>query len=87
MPVIYCYLSMFDYEQSIYVNDAGSAHLLAKVPLTDIGKAIPELCNSKGIYDVVLSCPVPGMAQQCKEKIEEEEVKRYSTTKINVSIM
>lgn len=89
MQVIYCYLNMFDYEQSIYLNKDKNEnpHLLAKVPLIDVGKVIPDLCNSHETYDVMLSCPVPGMAQQCKDKIEQEEFKRYNTTKINVTIM
>lgn len=77
MPIIYCNINIFDYDQSIYAVEGEHTYLIAKVPFQELGKTMPELCYSKNIYSVHLNCTVPGMAKQAAEAIYEEANKKY----------
>lgn len=88
MPVIYCSINIFDYDQSIYMLDGDKSRLLARAPVSDLGKAIPDICYDKGIYSVRLSCNIPGMAQQAAEAIYTYEGKQYNIIhKIDVEVV
>lgn len=87
MPLIYCNINIFDYDQSVYVVDGEHTHLIAKVPFQELGKTMPELCNDKGIYDIHLSCSVPGMAKQAAEAIYAEASKKYGfANKLDIEV-
>jgi hypothetical protein len=87
MPVIYCNINIFDYDQSIYVLDDKGSHLIAKVPFTGLGKAMPHLCYDKNVFDVKLSCNVPGMAKQAAESIYAQANKEYGVQhKIDIEV-
>jgi len=86
MQVIYCNINIFDYDQSIYLITGGDSRLIAKVPFTELGKTMPELCNDKSTYKVHLLCNIPGMAEQAADAIYAEEVKRYGKSKIDIEV-
>lgn len=86
MQVIYCNINIFDYDQEIYLVKGENSRLIAKVPFTDLGKAMPGLCEDKSTYKVHLFCNVPGMAQQAAESIAANEIKKYGQSKIEVEI-
>jgi hypothetical protein len=83
MSIIYCNINIFDYDQEIYLVKGENSHLIARVPFTNLGKSLPGLCYTKGVYDVHISCNIPGMARQAIQKAEEEEMKQYNASKIN----
>jgi len=83
MSIIYCNINIFDYDQEIYLVKGENSHLIARVPFTNLGKSLPGLCYTKGVYDVHIACNVPGMAKQAIQKAEEEEMKQYKASKIN----
>jgi hypothetical protein len=86
MQVIYCNINIFDYDQEIYLVKDDNSRLIAKVPFTDLGKALPGLCNDKATYNVHLFCNVSGMAQQAADSIVANEIKKYGQNKIEVEI-
>lgn len=87
MPVIYCSINIFDYEQSIYMLDGDHSRLLARAPASELGKVIPDICYEKDIYNVHLACNIPGMAEQAAEAIYTYEGKKYNIIhKIDVEV-
>lgn len=88
MSVIYCNINIFDYDQSIYILDENNKpHLIARVPFTNLGGSVPHLCYDKGVFDVKLSCNIPGMAQQAAESIYTQAAKQYGNNhKIDVEV-
>lgn len=86
MQVIYCNINIFDYDQEVYLVTSGESKLIAKVPFTELGKALPVLCNDKATYSVHLFCNIPGMAQQAADAIVTNELKKYGRNKIEVEI-
>ena len=86
MQVIYCNINIFDYDQEIYLVTSGDSKLIAKVPFTELGKAMPGLCHDKATYHVHLFCNVPGMAQQAADAIYSNEMTKYGKNKIEVEI-
>ena len=86
MQVIYCNINIFDYDQQVYLVTGGDSKLIAKVPFTDLGKAMPMLCQDKATFKVHLFCNVPGMAQQAADAIISIEMAKYGRNKIEVEI-
>jgi hypothetical protein len=87
MPIIYCDINIFDYDQGIYLLEDGKSKLLARVPAGEIGRAIPDICYDKDVYNVHISCNIPGMAKQAAEAIYRQEELRYNVIhKIDVEI-
>lgn len=86
MQVIYCNINIFDYDQEIYLVTGGDSKLIARVPFTELGKAMPGLCVDKATYNVHLFCNIPGMAQQAAESIVANEMNKYGRNKIEVEI-
>jgi len=91
MPLIYCNINIFDYDQSIYVLDSdngGASHLIARVPFQHLGTAMPELCYTNNIYTVRLNCSIPGMAQQAADAIYAGAAKKYGNNhKIDIEVL
>lgn len=87
MPVMYCHINIFDYDQSIYILEGTDSRLIAKVPFQNLGKTMPGLCYDKGIYEIHLSCDVPGMAKQAAESIYAAAAKEYGNNhKIDIEV-
>ena len=86
MQVIYCNINIFDYDQEVYLVEGNESKWIAKVPFTDLGKAMPKLCNDKETFKVHLFCNVPGMAQQAADAIVSNEITKYGKNKIEVEI-
>ena len=88
MRVMYCNINIFDYDQSIYVLDGDDSHLIARVPFQHLGRTVPELCYTNGVYTIKLNCTVPGMAKQAAESIYSEAAKKYGNNhKIDIEVM
>lgn len=87
MPIIYCNINIFDYDQSVYMIEDNKSKLLAKVPMEDLGRAIPDICYDKDIYSVHIFCRIPGMAEQAAEAIYTREAEKYNVIhKIDVEV-
>ena len=86
MQVIYCNINIFDYDQSIYLVDENDSRLIAKIPFTNLGRSLIDICENKGVYNVHLFCNVKGMAEQAAEAITDQEIKQYGKAKIEVQV-
>ena len=86
---LFCTINIFDYDQSIYFRDGDEkAHLIAKVPFTELGKTIPALCSEHDVNNVLLSCRVPGMADQAKASIlNSNAISQYGLKNLQVEVI
>ena len=86
MSLIYCYINLFDADQEIYlINGSDDKKLIAKTPLNNISKVLPDLCRDKDCYDVHLY-GLDVVATEMANKISKEEMKHYSERKIKVEV-
>ena len=83
---IVCSINLFDAEQSLYsVADGEEQKLIAKVPLDHMGKALPEICKEKDIYNVHLFGQ-KDFAQDIVDAVAKLESNEYSENKINIEV-
>lgn len=84
MPVIYCTVNMFEYNQTVYVvNDDKTTHPVAKVPLNSLGNFISKYCAEHNITEVHLF-GYPEFTQDVKNKANEANVKKYGNHTLNI---
>ena len=85
MSLIYCYINLFDADQEIYLLNGDDKKLIAKTPLNNISKVLPDLCRDKDCYDVHLY-GLDVVAIEMANKISKEEMKHYSERKIKIEV-
>lgn len=55
MPLIYCNLNLFDYNQNIYIiKEDGNKSEALLAPTEEVGLAIASICNERKIYNIEL---------------------------------
>lgn len=86
MPIMYCKIRPFDYDQKMYSQDENGENkvLIAQAPLSELHKTIPAVCQANNISEVYLD----GIAQytvELKGAIESIKTK-YSNMELNIHI-
>ena len=84
---IICNINLFDADQSLYQMQEGWAGpvLIAKVPLDHMGRALPDICKEKDVYNVHLFGH-EDFIKDIVNTVAEEETKLYSEQKINIEV-
>ena len=72
-------------EQEVYQVSEDKHFLIAKAPLNQLHKVLPQLCYDKHIYSLRLF-GYAAVAQELKEKIVNEEHLRYSDSRIEIEV-
>lgn len=86
MPIICCYVNMFDATQNIYLVEENKAQeLLASVETNKLCNSICSLCYAGSIFKVHLF-GVTELVDSCACEILSAEKKLFSNNKIEISI-
>ncbi len=85
MSAIVCIINLFDMEQEIYQVSEDKHFLIAKAPLNQLHKVLPQLCYDKNIYCLRLF-GYKEVAQDLKNKVINEENSKYSSHRIDIEV-
>jgi len=72
MPVIYCNINMFDYDQTVYIReDDGTLKIYAKIPYPELSKFLAKMAENENIKEIHLN-GLTAFSLETKNKILKE---------------
>ena len=81
MPVIYCKINIFDYEQEVFLGTKS----IGKAPLKDLPQFLINRCQENDVREVHLK-GIKAYAQDVKNSIENYCQTKYGDLRIEVKI-
>jgi len=82
MPIIYCTINIFDYEQEVF---SGDGKRIGRAPLKDLPKFIVEHCKESDVHKVCLN-GLSAYTKEVRDKINTYNKTKYEDFEIEVEV-
>ena len=83
MPVIYCKVDLFAYDQMVYVQDGNSLRIVAKIPMENLAKFLARYSQENNIEEIHL-VGYPEFSVDIKNQIIDINKTKYNNRTLDI---